>query len=132
MNTLNKITIKSRMVLAFALMLLVFVIFGLFSVIEMNQLSELTVSIYDHPFTVSNASLKAKVGVIRMHRSLKYVSMSMTEMELHLAIKEILSEEKAVYQHLDLVQKQILGKEGKKLVQETIEMFAGWRWSGLF
>ena len=127
MNTLNKITIKSRMVLAFALTLLIFVLFGLFSIIKMNQLGELTSSMYEHPFTVSNASLKAKAGVIRMHRSLKDVSMSTTEMELQLAIQAIQSEEKAVYQYLDIVQKQILGKEGKELVQETIEMFAGWK-----
>ena len=62
-----------------------------------------------------------------MHRSLKDVSMSTTEMELQLAIQAIQSEEKAVYQYLDIVQKQILGKEGKELVQETIEMFAGWK-----
>lgn len=127
LNTLNKITIKSRMILAFALMLLIFVLFGLFSIIEMKQLGKLTSTMYEHPFKVLNASLKAKAGVIRMHRSMKDVSMSTTEMELQLAIQAIQSEEKAVYQHLDIVQKQIQGKEGKELVQETIEMFTGWK-----
>ena len=127
MNILNKITIKSRMVLAFALTLLIFVIFGLFSIIEMNQLGELISTMHEHPFKVLNASLKAKAGVIRMHRSMKDVSMSTTEMELHLAIQAIQSEEKAVYQYLDIVQKQIQGKEGKELVQKTIEMFTGWK-----
>ncbi|MBW2742068.1 MAG: MCP four helix bundle domain-containing protein, partial [Deltaproteobacteria bacterium] len=103
MNMLNKITIKSRMILAFALMLLIFVIFGLFSIIEMNKLGELTSTMYEHPFKVSNTSLKAKAGAIRMHGSMKDVSMSTTEMELHLAIQAIQSEEKIVYQHLDIV-----------------------------
>jgi len=127
MNMLNKITIKSRMVLAFALTLLFFVLFGLFSIIKMNQLGELTSSMYEHPFTVSNAAIEAKAGVIKMHRSLKDVSVSTTEMELQLAIQAIQSEEKAVYQYLDIVQKQILGKEGKELIQKTIEMFTGWK-----
>jgi len=127
MNTLNKITIKSRMILAFALMLLVFVLLGLFSIIEMKQLGELTSTMYEHPFTVSNAALKAKAGVIRMHRSMMHVSMSTTEMELQVAIQAVQSEEKAVYKHLDIVQKRILGKEGKELIQETIEMFTGWK-----
>ncbi|MBC2696717.1 MAG: response regulator [Desulfobacteraceae bacterium] len=127
MNILNKITIKSRMVLAFVLMLLIFVLFGLFSIIEMKQLGELTSTMYEHPFKVLSAVLKAKAGAIRMHRSMKDVSVSPTEMELHIAIQAVQSEEKTVYQYLDIAQKQILGKEGKDLVQETMEMFAGWK-----
>ncbi len=72
-----------------------------FAIIKMNDLGELTSTLYEHPLKVSNAALKAKAGVIRMHRSMKDLSMSDTEMEIHQAIQTVQSEEKVVYQNLD-------------------------------
>ncbi|MBT3258004.1 MAG: response regulator [Deltaproteobacteria bacterium] len=127
MDMLNKISIKNRMMFSFAFTLVLFILFAGFSIIQMNALGELTSTLYEHPLQVSNAALKAKAGVIRMHRGMKDVSMSKTEIELGLAIQAVVNEEKIVYQNLDIVKMQILGKEGKKLVQETIELFAGWK-----
>jgi hypothetical protein len=127
MDLLNRITIKSRMVLSFVLVLFFFIVFAMLSIRGMNELGELTSTLYDHPLKVSTAALKAKAGVLRMHRSMKDVAMSKTEMEIQLAIQTVLSEEKLVYQNLDIVKNLILGEEGEKLVQETIELFAGWK-----
>ncbi len=57
---------------------------------------------------------------------MKDVSMSKTEMEIQQAIEAVHSEEKLVYQDLDIIKSLILGEEGETLVQETIELFAGW------
>ena len=127
MDILNRITIKARMVLSFSLVLFFFIVFAMLSIMGMNELGELTSNLYEHPLKVSTAALKAKAGVLRMHRSMKDVSMSKTEMEIQLAIQTVLSEEKLVYQDLNIVKNLILGEEGKKLVQETIELFAGWK-----
>jgi CheY-like chemotaxis protein/signal transduction histidine kinase len=127
MDLLNRITIKTRMVLAFALMLLCFIIFTVFSIIEMNNLGELTSTLYEHPLKVSTAALRAKAGVIRMHRGMKDVSMSKTDVDINNAIQTVQSEEIIVYQNLDIVKNQILGEEGKALVNEVIELFAGWK-----
>ncbi len=60
MNLLNRITIRSRVWGAAALLLLLFLAFGVFSFHEMGDLGRLTRDLYDHPFQVSNASLLAK------------------------------------------------------------------------
>ena len=63
MNLLNRITIKSRLWGAAALMLLLFLAFGLFSLHEMRALDHLTWKLYNHPFQVSNAALRAGIDV---------------------------------------------------------------------
>ena len=127
MEMLNRITIKSRMVLKFVLMVLLFVFLGLFSIDKMNELGALTSELYEHPLKVSSAALRAKAGVLRMHRSMKDVAMSQDEFQTNMAFQAVLSEEKLVYQNLGIVKERILGPEGKALVQQTIDMFAGWK-----
>ncbi len=127
MNVLNKITIKNRIFLSFTATVILFVIFGAVSMKEMDVLGGLTSTLYDHPLRVSNAALKASMGVIKMHRSMKDVAMSQTELEIDLAIQTVQSEEQKVYEELDIVKAQILGEEGKTLVQESLEMFSGWK-----
>ncbi|MDM8535338.1 response regulator [Desulfobacterales bacterium HSG17] len=127
MIILNKLTIKSRLILAFALMLLVFIVFGFISIFEMNQLGKLTRTLYDHPLQVSNAALRASTGVIKMHRSMKDISISESKMEMEDAILSVRKEEFLVYDNLDIVKKQILGLEGKKLEQDTRKIFANWK-----
>jgi len=127
MDFLNIMTIKGRMVLSFALILLFFIVFAVFSITEMGQLGGLTETLYEHPLKVSNAALEAKTGIIRMHRSMKEASWSRTETELHTIIVKVQSDEKLVYRNLGIVKDRILGQEGKNLVHEATLLFAKWK-----
>lgn len=115
------------MILAFALMVVLFTVFGAISMGQMKTLGKLTSTLYDHPLRVSNAALKAKAGIISMHRSMKDVSTSKSQVSIAMAIQKVQSEEIKVYQELDTIQSYILGREGKHLVDETIKMFTGWK-----
>ncbi len=127
MDFLNKMTIKGRMVLSFALILLFLIVFAVFSITEMDQLGGLTETLYDHPLKVSNAALEAKAAIIRMHRSMKDVSKSRTETELHTTMVRVQSDEKLVSMNLGIVKGRILGQEGKNLVHEAAKLFAEWK-----
>ena len=127
MALLNQMTIKTRMILAFTLMALLFLLFGLISISQMGRLSQLTQTLYDHPLRVSNAALRAKAGVISMHRSMKDVSTSHTQLSITMAIQTVQNEEKKVYAEMETILEFILGEEGKKLARETTEMFARWK-----
>jgi CheY-like chemotaxis protein/signal transduction histidine kinase len=124
---LNKISVKFRIIALFIIFLVFFALFGLFTIKHINALGGLTRTMYEHPLQVSEASLHAKSGVLRMHRGMKDVSMATTQMGINLAIQTVQDEEKNVYKNLEIVKKRILGVEGEKLVKETIEMFAGWK-----
>ncbi|HCY86962.1 MAG TPA: hypothetical protein DHV36_17660, partial [Desulfobacteraceae bacterium] len=127
MIDLNRMTIKTRMILSFILMGVLFLIFGLIALQQMNRLGRLTAILYEHPLRVSNAALKAKAGVIGIHSHMKDISASKTQFTINLAIHRIQEGERQVYEELDIIQERILGEEGKQLIKETIQMFAGWK-----
>jgi len=127
MNLLYKITVKQRMTGAFVLMFIIFIAFGIFSITEMNRLGELTLTLYEHPLQVSNAALRAGMGVVKIQKSKKDLILSTSSQEIHDAIQAIRSEEEKVCQQLDIIKKQILGTDGKRLASETADMFSNWK-----
>ncbi|QTA78633.1 Two component system response regulator/histidine kinase, methyl-accepting receptor domain-containing protein [Desulfonema limicola] len=124
---LNRFTIQTRLMWAFVIMLFVFIIFGFISIYKMNQLGKLTKTLYEHPFQVSNAALRASMGVIKIHKTMKAIALFESKMELDDAVYQIRDEESLVYKNLDIIEKQILGEQGKKLEKEARNFFAGWR-----
>ena len=127
MNPLTNLTIKTRLIGAFSFVLVLFVIFGVFSLNEIQRLGGLTRTLYDHPLQVSNAALKASMGLIKMHRSMKDVASSLNQTDRSRAARMVDEAEEAVYENLSLINQQILGSEGKALVAETERKFAGWK-----
>lgn len=127
MNLLNNLTIKARMFLASAVMVVLFIVSGMISIHQIEVLGQLTSTLYNHPLKVSNAALKAKAGIISMHRSMKDLSTAPTPLAISRASHIVQSEEKKVFQELSTINSLILGQEGKKLVEDTIELFAGWK-----
>jgi len=120
MDLLNKISIKNRMMFSFALALVFFILFAVFSIIEMNKLGELTATMYLHPLQVSNAALKAEAGVVSMHSSMKDESMSRNDMELHQAIVAVQTEEKII-PVLILTAKDLMSEDLKKLADNNVQ-----------
>ncbi len=127
MNILANMTVKSRLIMAACLLISFFIAFGIVSVWQMNALGELTVRLYKHPLAVSNAALTAKAGVISIHCNLKDIYNAESTPAIALSIQKIQTEERNVYQALDLISLRILGDEGKQLVAEAIEMFSNWK-----
>ncbi|MFH0724803.1 MAG: ATP-binding protein [Pseudomonadota bacterium] len=127
MGWLDAISIKHRMIFSFALVLLSFIGFTVFSIARMNTMGELTETLYDHPLKVTNAAIEAKAGVLRMVIGMKELSLPASDVEVTVAFHETLSEEKRVYEYLNIVKERILGPEGKALIQEAISVFAGWK-----
>ncbi|MBF0224160.1 MAG: response regulator [Desulfobacterales bacterium] len=127
MKLLNYITIKSRMNIAFGLFILFFIFFSLFNLKELNELGKLTSDLYNHPFTVSNNVLQAKTSIYAIHRSMKDVVLSKSEFEINEAVYAVQTKEKNVYECLDIVKKQILEQEGKRLEEEARHLFVAWK-----
>ena len=127
MNLLNHLTIQTRMILSYALITVFFVLFGVIDISQINTLAQLTKTLYDHPLKVSNASLRAKAGVISMHRHMKDVSTADSQAAIAIAIEKVQDEETVVYQELATISHLILGDEGKKMVEDTVDLFTGWR-----
>ena len=126
MNPLKSISIRARMVLTLGLILALFAGFAVFSVSRIRKLGEVTSDIYEHPLRVSNASLRAQTGIVRMHREMKDLVLARTGAEQREAIRTLRAEEQEVYHDLGIIRRWILGEEGKMLIEETMDLFEGW------
>lgn len=119
MNLLNRFTLRSRLWGASALLLIVFLAFGLFALQKMRELDHITWELYDHPFQVSNAALRAGIGVSNMQDSVRQVILARSGSEIAMAIQEFREAERLAFDNLEVVRDRILGAEGKLLEHET-------------
>jgi len=113
--------------MSFALILILFLAFGIVTTTELFTLGNLTRIIYEHPLVVSNAALNAALNITKMHRSMKDVVLSDSPSEMKTTLKLVDEGEAIVYQQLDIIRETILGKEGKNLEQETRQIFIDWK-----
>jgi len=123
----KEINVTRRMILGFGILILIFVLFGLFAFYNMHTVSSLTRTIYNHPLVVSNAALQSNVSITRMHCSMKDVLLFASPSEISRNIKKINELEKQTYQYLDLVKERIIDNEGKMLEIEARGLFDNWR-----
>lgn len=127
MKILDYLSIKSRIIILFTIILLLFVVFGLYTIQKTQIIGGLTRTLYKHPFQVSNAALRAESGILKMHRGMKDIAMAQSQKGVSFAIHTVETEEKNVYQDLAIVKELILGSEGEALLKQTIEKFSGWK-----
>jgi len=119
--------ISHRLLIGFSAIILLLIAFGVISLIEIQTLSKVIRTIYNHPLVVSNASLRATVSMIKIHRSMKNVALLDYPSETNTAMNAVNEEERMVFTGLDTVKKNILGDEGKKLENETRILFLTWK-----
>jgi len=122
----NEKTVKYKLVLGFLLVVLLFVLFRVISLRELQTVGNLTKMIYKHPLVVSNAALIADINMIKMHRSMKDVILSNSANEFDKASNEVNKDEQLVYEQLDVIKERIIGTEGQNLEKITRQLFADW------
>ncbi|MBU1137574.1 MAG: MCP four helix bundle domain-containing protein [Proteobacteria bacterium] len=118
---------KLKSSLSFLLIILIFLLFGIVTLNGLFTLGNLTRSIYEHPLVVSNASLNAALNITKMHRSMKDVVLANSSQELTTALKAVAEAEQKVFQHFDIIKKDIIGEEGKAIEKRTRQLFVNWK-----
>jgi methyl-accepting chemotaxis protein len=122
---MKNLKIRSRLLIAFVVLLLLLIFVSIFSMTRMYSLAEFTTEMYEHPFTVSNAVRDAEINMIKMHHGMKDVTLAENRDQLEQAVEEVDRLEKLVYKELDTVKKQFLGEE--ELVVSLRENFTNWK-----
>jgi methyl-accepting chemotaxis protein len=120
-------TIRSKLIIGCSLLILIVIATGVISLSRINLLGNLTVKMYNHPLTVTRASLQADVGIIKMHRSMKDIALAKDASSLETARKKVDNYEQEVYKEYAIVEERILGDEGKQLIAKTIQIFRDWK-----
>ena len=127
MHKYKAMSTRLSLIFAFCLLISIFLLYGLFSLLDHRVLFNLTQTIYNHPLVVSNAALRSNVCIGKMHRSMMDIVHSKSSKEIQESIKAVERQEKMVSQYLDIVKDKIIGTKGKRLEDEARSLFENWR-----
>ncbi len=122
-----KLNIRTKMLLGFAVVLILTGAVNIYALFQMDILAELTTNIYNHPLQVTRAVLSADLGIVKMHRGMKDVALATDEAGIEAARAVVSEEEREVYNQLVIVEEWILGAEGEKLIADTTQIFRNWK-----
>ncbi|MCW8916045.1 MAG: diguanylate cyclase [Magnetovibrio sp.] len=118
-------SIYNRTALGFALVILLVVTIGIFSVLTVKSLTVETERLYKHPFTVSNAARDIDMNLVSMHRYMKDVVLSQNNAELEKAIGQVNQHEKNVFNSFNTIFERYLGN--KEQILKVYQSFISWR-----
>lgn len=117
--------ISNKMLMAFLLLLVLIALNSVLSVSSMSRLSDLTNKLYNHPYTVSNAVLRIDRNIIKMHRSMKELTLGRSEDEHYETIERVYELENQIYGDFKIVFQQFLGE--KRQIEEAYRAFSAWK-----
>lgn len=125
---LNKIfseAVSTKLKISFALIVGMSLLIGIFSAVNILQLSTLIEKIYKHPFIVSNTVRDINFDIVDMHRTMKDVTLSKNITEFNDAVQKVDTLEKNVIKNFKIVSEHFLGDKNR--VEEKYQLFINWR-----
>ncbi len=127
-NRHTEIAREMKIIKLFALFTVgIFLIVNLVSYIHLDTMHRVTEDIYEHPLKVSNAALNVQKGVLKIHRDMKDIVLTTSIKSVQKISKKVDAEEKNIYEYLKIIEKNVLGKEGYGLYEETYKLFKDWK-----
>ncbi len=111
----------------FLITLLLFIIYGAFTILQMDKLFNLTRGIYEHPLRVSNAALEVNMDIIKTDKSLWNIVFAQNNSEMVKAINEENIYEKKIIANLKIIKEYIKGSDGANISNRTEKEFAEWK-----
>ncbi|WP_139134791.1 bacteriohemerythrin [Magnetovibrio blakemorei] len=126
MSRLTRQSINQRLLAGgFLLMVVLMVVLGVGAQRAARTLSEVTSDLYNHPYTVSTALLKANAGIIAMQGYMKDVTLAQTPFDLSNAVANVDRNEKDVLKQFDIAEERFLGDP--VLIIEARRVFENWK-----
>lgn len=114
-----------RLASGFGIVVILALILGLFALARIHILAELTVKMYEHPLTVSNAVRDIRAEILAMHRTMKDVALAEDAEQVNAAMKVVDTCEQEVFKSFDIISERFLG--GPEKVQKARKAFADWK-----
>lgn len=119
---LGNLKIRTKLGWGFGLIILFSILTSAFTMKHMKTLSELTVALHDHPYTVSTAALRIEANILKLARSLEQAVMLRDSSGTDTALA---AQEKEIYQDFDTLAAFFLGNQ--ETVKEARELFSAWK-----
>ncbi|MEA3353326.1 MAG: diguanylate cyclase [Campylobacterota bacterium] len=114
-----------KVIINFTITIILLVILGIVSIIKMAELADLSQKLYNHPYTVTNATKTIETNLISMHRYMKDVALSKNDLELQMAVEKVNSSEIIIYKQFKIIFDRYLGN--KQDIQKSYDAFVNWK-----
>ncbi|MCF8034132.1 MAG: PAS domain S-box protein [Desulfarculaceae bacterium] len=101
--------ISSRLGWGFGILLILLMVVGLLGLFEVNRISQINRALYEHPFTVSNATQRLETNAVRMQVALERMLLAGELKDLQKQIELLKETHRQVAADLETVNRQYLG-----------------------
>lgn len=122
---INNVRTGIKLAVAFGILVLLFLLSGLFNLLQISTLGGLTKKMFNHPLAVSNAVRDIDINIVSIHRSMKDVALSKDNAQFNAAVEKVNLHEKKVYDQFVVVKQRFLGDQ--KDVESAEKLFTDWR-----
>jgi len=122
---LQNIKIGYRLGWCFTMIIFFIIIISSIAIDKMRLLSDITLKLYQHPYTVSTAVLRIEGNIMRIQRSMKDIMLFEDAAKINETSSLIALYETKIYEDFDIVSERFLGD--KKKVEDLRNMFTGWK-----
>ena len=95
--------------ISFAVLVIILIGVSLFSLDKIGEIGNQTDKLYDHPYTVSTASLRIQGGIMTIHRNMKDIALAKNQTQIDVIKIDIRDIEKDVYKDFDIIEQAFLG-----------------------
>jgi signal transduction histidine kinase len=107
----------------FLVLLIVSITAKLYGIYNLQKMHEISTRITQHPLIVSNAALNFQLDVYKTRNELNHILFFPNQKELHSRIETIHLSDQSAHENLKLIDDQILGVKGIRLVSKATKLF---------
>ncbi|GIM29290.1 histidine kinase [Clostridium polyendosporum] len=126
MNIFKNFSIKQRFFILFFVCVTTFIGFGIFALFKLNNLAQVTHSLYNQSSKVSAATVNAKVNLVKIDSSMKDVILSSNSDEIQKEINKVAQYESDLQKNLDTIQQNSDDSNIKRNLQDANNLLSKW------
>ena len=119
-----RMRLGTRIAIGFGVLLALLLLVSLWCLREMTVLSQLNQSLYQHPFTVSNAVLRIENNIVKIHRNMKDIVLVYDQAYVQRYAGEIDALEQEIYDQFKVISDRFLGEKQQHLT--ALQLFKQW------
>lgn len=126
MKFFNNFSIKQSFFILFFICISTFIGFGTFALVELSNLSKVTYNLYNQSSKISNASVQAKLNLIKINSSMKEVILSSKSDEIQSEIDKVTQYESDLQKNLDTIEENSVDSNTKRNLQDANNLLSKW------
>lgn len=122
---MKQLSVAKQVSLGYGIVIALLLLTSGLSLWKMDELASYTEKQYKHPFTVSNAMLRADGNIVRIHREMKDIALAQDAAEIAQRKQTVDALEKEVFTDLELAKSRFLGDPVQ--FDKAIQLFRDWK-----